>query len=594
MSDTQHINNELGTPEVVWNLADLYTSAEDSQFLSDINWCEGEAKAIGETYRGTLSTLDAQQLLALVIRLEKLETCLAKLSTYAFLNFTTQVDNESAGALYQKIHELTTHCGKETVFFELEWNEIDEKKCAALLTAPQLEKYNHYLNSLRRYRPHQLEEIEERLLIETKTVGRKSWTTLFEKVIGNLRFGDKGRTEEEVLSDLYHQDRTTRRQAAAELTQGLQSQNHILTHIYNTLAAEKMVTDRLRKHHTWVSSMNLDNQVDNRTVETLIDAVTGRYDIVSRYYTLKARLLDLDTLYDYDRYAPLPALPHTSISWSRCRDMVLASFYDFSDKMGAIAETFFTQSWIHAPLLSAKRGGAFAHPCVPDAHPFVLVNYTGTLRDVSTVAHELGHGVHQVLAAQTGYFNSDTPLVLAETASVFAEMLVFKSQLEAIDDTSEQQAFICQKLESVFATVFRQVAMNRFEQKMHVGRKEHGELSSDQLNSYWIQTQQEMFQESVTLRDDYQIWWSYIPHFLATPGYVYSYAFGELLVLALYGLYQKQGNEFVEKYVSLLASGGSASPYELMKPFAIELNSPEFWNQGLGVIDTMLQEVEGM
>ena len=279
-------------------------------------------------------------------------------------------------------------------------------------------------------------------------------------------------------------------------------------------------------------------------------------------------------------------------SWDAGKAMVLHSFAAFSENLAAIAERFFTEKWIHAPVLQGKRGGAFAHPCVPEVHPYVMVNYTATLNDVSTVAHELGHGVHQVLAARRGHFNSDTPLVLAETASVFAEMLVFQSQLALLTDPAQKRAFICQKLESIFATVFRQTAMNRFEKRMHEGRRSQGELSSETLSAYWLETQRQMFGDAVTLRPDYGIWWSYIPHFLATPGYVYSYAFGELLVLALYGLYQQQGDSFVALYTELLAAGGSASPYDLVRPFGINLDDPGFWLQGLGVIDQMLQQVE--
>ena len=594
MTQAEELNRALGSDNVIWNLNDLYESPESTEFINDSRWCEQEAKNIGESYHGAVAGLGAGRLLELVRRNERLDTRLGKLATFAFLNFTTRIDNEAAGALYQKIQELVSRCEKETVFFALEWNTIEDETVNSLLEGSQLAKYRHYLKILRRYRPHQLKEIEEQLLIETKTVRRTSWNTLFEKVIGNLRFGALERTEEEVLSDLYHPERTVRETAAGELTAGLKSQNHVLTHIYNTLAAEKMISDRLRNHRQWVSSMNLDNQIQDDTVDALIGSVTGRYDIVGRYYRLKAQLLELDRLYDYDRYAPLPALPKHSISWQRCSEMVLASFYEFSEQSGEIAEQFFTRSWIHAPVLNGKRGGAFAHPCVPEVHPYVMVNYTGTLRDVSTVAHELGHGVHQVLAARNGYYNSDTPLVLAETASVFAELLVFKSQLEILQGKKEKQAFICQKLESVFATVFRQVAMNRFEQLMHEGRRNQGELSNEQFCTFWMQTQQEMFQDSVTLREDYRVWWSYIPHFLATPGYVYSYAFGELLVLALYGIYQQEGKSFVDKYLGLLAAGGSGSPYELLQPFGIDLNSAEFWEKGLAVIDSMLVEVEQM
>ena len=594
MTESASVNHALGTEQIIWKLSDLYQSADGQEFGSDVQWCEEEAAAIANTYRGQVSTVSPKELFSLVLRLEKLQTRLGRLATWAFLNFTTQVDNEDAGALYQKIHELVNRCEKDTVFFELEWNRLENEVVEPLLNASELSSYRHYLLMMRRYKPHQLEEIEERLLIEKKSVGRNSWTTLFEKVIGHLRFGEKGRTEEEVLSDLYHNNRSVRKQAADDLTAGLKSQEHILTHIYNTLAADKMITDRLRSHRAWISSMNLDNQIDDRTVETLVAAVTGRYDIVSRYYRFKAKLTGLEELYDYDRYAPLPALPTTTINWNGCADIVLGAFGDFSGTMKDIARKFFDDGWIHAPVRQGKRGGAFAHPCIPEVHPYVMVNYTGTLRDVSTVAHELGHGVHQVLAAGKGYFNSDTPLVLAETASVFAELLVFKAQLDLIEKVQEKQAFICQKIESVFATVFRQVAMNRFEQLMHEGRRTAGELGSGQLGDFWMQTQQEMFGDSVQLRDDYRCWWSYIPHFLATPGYVYSYAFGELLVLSLYNIYLDQGDSFVSNYIELLAAGGSDTPYNLLKPFNIDLNDPSFWEQGLAVIDRMMDEIEAL
>lgn len=586
------MTDELGVSGVLWNLGDLYGNEEDSALEADIQWCIEEAQALRGRFRGQVATLGAKDLLGLVVRLEALDCRITRLATFAFLNFTTQMENSRAGALEQRIEELASLCKKDVVFFELEWNVIPSEIAAGLLAALELAGYKHYLEALRRYLPHQLSEPEESLLLEYAPVGRSSWNTLFDKVLSGLRFGEKKRVEEEVLTDLHHQDREVRRQAADELTAGLQGQSHILTHIFNTLAADKMIDDRLRRHESWVHSMNLDNELTDATVETLVQSVTSRYDIVQRYYRVKKELLHLDELTDYDRYAPLPALPSQMIGWDECKSMVLHSFEDFSGELAAIAERFFAESWIHAPVLSGKRGGAFAHPCVPEVHPYVMVNYTGTLNDVSTVAHELGHGVHQVLAAGRGHFNSDTPLVLAETASVFAEMLVFQSQLALLTDAAQKRAFICQKLESIFATVFRQTAMNRFEKLMHEGRRNKGELSSELLSEYWLQTQHQMFGDSVTLRTDYGIWWSYIPHFLATPGYVYSYAFGELLVLALYGLYQQHGDSFVALYTELLAAGGSASPYELLKPFGINLDDPGFWLQGLGVIDQMLRQVE--
>lgn len=592
MATTNDLNDSLGTSEILWNLGDLYSGSGDSKLQSDIDWSLQEASSIREKYYSRVSSLDENDLLRLVIRLEDLDCALTRLGTFSFLNFTTQMDNAEAGALDQKIRELYSKCGTETIFFELEWNRLEDTEVTQLLESKTLSRYRHYLETLRRYRPHQLTEPEEKLLLEKEAVGRSSWTTLFNKVLSSYKFGEKKRTEEEVLTDLYNESREVRQTAAGDMTEGLQANNHILTHIFNTLAADKMITDRLRQHSSWVSSMNLHNQLQDRTVDTLVAAVTSRYDIVARYYEVKKQLLGLEELVDYDRYAPLPKLPQKKIDWSSCRDTVLSSFADFSPRMAEIAEMFFSRSWIHAPLADAKRGGAFAHPCVPKVHPYVLVNYTGNLRDVSTVAHELGHGIHQVLAGQQGHYNSDTPLPLAETASVFAELLVFNSQLALLDSEEEKRAFICQKLESIFATVFRQTAMNRFEQLMHDNRREKGELSSEQLSEYWLSTQRAMFGDSVRLRDEYGIWWSYIPHFLSTPGYVYSYAFGELLVLALYNKYQQEGDDFVEKYQQLLTAGGSDSPYTLLEPFGIDLNSQEFWLDGLTVIDQMLAKVE--
>lgn len=592
MAGNNSLNEVLGTTDVIWNLQDLYLSEKDAQLLADINWCKQEALDIKTTYYSRVASLSGKDFKCLVVRMETLDCSLSKLATFSFLNFATQMDNSEAGALDQKIRELHSECGSLTIFFELEWNSLDDTIATSLLDQDTLAQYRHYLQTLRKNRPHQLSEIEEKILLEKEIVGRRSWTTLFNKVLSSYKFGSRQRTEEEVLTDLYNPDRETRKTAAAELTEGLQTNSHILTHIFNTLAADKMVTDRLRKHSSWVSSMNLHNELHDTTVDTLVQAVTSRYDIVSRYYNLKKELLGLSSLQDYDRYAPLPALPSMQISWNSSQETVLKTFSAFSPQMAIIAKDFFDKKWIHGPIATGKRGGAFAHPCVPEVHPYVMVNYAGSLRDVSTVAHELGHGIHQVLASEVGHYNSDTPLPLAETASVFAELLVFNSQLDQLKQEDEKRAFICQKLESIFATVFRQTAMNRFEHLMHEGRREKGELSAEQLSEFWMTTQQQMFGDSVKLGKDYGCWWSYIPHFLSTPGYVYSYAFGELLVLALYGIYQKEGDSFVEKYINLLKSGGSLSPYELMEPFNIDLDSADFWHNGLDVIDKLLQRVE--
>ena len=582
----------LHVESVVWNLGDLYSGADDPQLSADMSHCATQADALQNKYADTVASLSAEELAELLGLLEENDALLGKLSTYAFLNFTTQTKSAEASALLQKIEDLAAEVGRKTIFFRLEWNRLKESPAQSILAVSSMDTYRYYLQALRRFAPHQLSRSEEELLQQYGPVGRNAWTLLFDKIMANMKFGEEGRAEEEVLSDLYAAERSVRSQAAQDMTRGLEENLHILTHIFNTLAGEKMITDRVRKYPSWCAQMDLDNGLESHTVETLVQVVVSRYDLVEKYYQLKKDLLALDTLYDFDRYAPVPTPGGGQrLDWLQCRDMVLESFAAFSPKMYEIALLFFEKEWIHAPVMDGKRGGAFAHPCVPDAHPYVMVNYTGGMRDVATVAHELGHGVHQYLAAEQGLYNSDTPLVLAETASVFAEFLVFKKQLQSFESAAEKRAFICQKIESVFATVFRQVAMNRFEHAMHTQRREQGELAAEDFSQIWIETQTSMFGDSVQLTDEYRIWWSYIPHFLSTPGYVYSYAFGELLVLSLYSQYEQQGDAFVEKYLNLLQSGGKNSPYTLLAPFGIDLDQPEFWQGGMQVIENLLTEV---
>ncbi len=591
LSETQ---GKLDSEDVIWNLKELYSGSNDHALIEDIHFCQQKAADLADKYSGKLSDLESEELLALIIELEEVETIISKLGTYAYLNFTTQTGNQEGSALLQKIEEVSAEVGQKLVFFKLEWNTLSTTDAQKHLTCSVLNKYQHYLKAMRRFAPYQLSTKEEELLQSLSPIGRNSWNLLFDKLMGQLRFGETGKTEEEVLSELHHPQRQVRKNAAGEMTAELQKNNHLLAHIFNTLASEKMIVDRLRGYSSWSREINLTNELEDKTVETLITAVTSRYSSVEQYYKYKKDILGYEELFDYDRYAPIPGGDSSLISWGKCRDIVIESFSDFSQQAGEIVSDFFTKKWIHAPIIEGKRGGAFAHPCVPDVHPYIMVNYAGTMRDVSTVAHELGHGMHQVLAAEQGFYNSDTSLVLAETASVFAEFLVFKTQLKLIDSVEEQRAFICQKLESIFATVFRQVAMNRFEHQMHTRRREQGELSTSVFGAVWLQTQSSMFGDSVTLTEDYGSWWSYIPHFLSTPGYVYSYAFGELLVLALYSLYQQEGESFVTKYLGLLSSGGSRSPYELLEPFGIDLNDPQFWQGGLDIIESLFDTLTGL
>jgi len=592
MTTTIQANIQLGTAPVLWDLDALYPSPDGPEMQRDMFRCRELAETLAAEVAGRVADLDAAGLNRVVERLETIDSLLARLGAFAFLHFITQTGDAAASALLQQVEELEAVVGKLTVFFRLEWNRLDEAAAQGRLQQPALHRYRHYLEVMRQSAPHQLGSQEEELLQEFKPVGRSAWNVLFEKLFGQLRFGPRGRTEEEVLSDLYHSDREVRRNGAAELTEGLRTNLHLLTHVFNTLAAEKMITDRLRRYPAWDSAINLANELEDRTVGTLIETVVSRYDIVHRYYRLKRRLLGCGELFDYDRYAPVPGGEEDPVSWGQCREVILEAFAGFSPEMAGVAERFFNEQWIHAPILQGKRGGAFAHPCVPETHPCILVNYTGNQRDVATVAHELGHGIHQYLAAAQGFYNSDTSLVLAETASVFAELLVFKAQVGRMVAPETRRAFLCQKLESIFATVFRQVAMNRFEAAMHNGRRQQGELATEQLSAFWLETQRPMFGDSVTLRSEYGIWWAYISHFLGTPGYVYSYAFGELLVLALYARYLEEGDGFVASYLHLLRAGGNGSPYELLRPFGVDLNDVGFWQGGLDLIGQMVAEAE--
>ncbi|MER2600142.1 MAG: M3 family oligoendopeptidase [Caldilineales bacterium] len=589
MTDTQL----TGAEGIAWNLADLYTAIDDPAINADLDHCDAEAAALNQDYRGRVGTLSTAELAALLTRFEALVERSGRLGSYAGLHWSQNTEDAARGALLQRISERGARISQELVFLELELANAAEAQAARWLDDPALARWHHWLEMVRIFRPHLLSEAEEKLLTEKAVTGREAWGRFFEEAHGAMRYQLDGETltRDQLLSKLYGGDRALRRRAAEALTAGLRPMQRTNAYIFNTLLADKASDDRLRGYASWISARNLANEVGDAVVDTLVRSVTGRYDLVGRYYSLKRRLLGLDELTDYDRYAPLPAADHT-YTWETARSIVLEAYARFHPLLAETAGLFFTQSWIDAPPRPGKSGGAFSHGTVPSAHPYILLNYEGHARDVMTLAHELGHGVHQKLSGIQGVLQADTPLTTAETASVFGEMLVFQDLMAKESDPAARLALLTAKIEDSIATAFRQVSMNRFEEAIHTARREEGELTVERFSELWMETQRAMFGDSVTITENYSLWWSYVPHFISTPGYVYAYAFGELLVLALYARYQQQGADFPARYLAMLSAGGSQWPHDLVRPLGVDLTDPQFWNNGLSLLEALIEQAE--
>ena len=579
--------------DVRWNLTDLHDAPADVK--ASLETAQDEAEAFAARYRGTVANCSAADLRKALEAYEAINDRLGRAYAYAYLRWSTDTNDAERGALLQHVRERYTRINQQLIFFELEWANLDPERADALLDAEVLADYKHYLELEQLRREHLLSEPEEKVLSEKSVTGRSAWNRFFDETMGAARFTLDGETltQQQILTKLYAPDRDLRRHAAKAFTEGLLEHKHALTFVFNTILADKASNDRLRNYDHWLQSRNMANEVDDETVDALIQAVTSNYDLVARFYRLKQRLLGLDELYDYDRYAPIRKAD-TTYEWTQAREMVLDAYGDFHPQMGTTATKFFEEDWIDAALAPGKRSGAFSHGTVPSAHPYVLLNYSGQSRDVQTLAHELGHGVHQFLARKQGVLQSGTPLTTAEMASVFGEMLVFQRLMRREDDRQNRLAMLISKIDDTLATVFRQVAMNRFEQRIHTARREEGELAPEQLDRLWMETQEAMFAGSVTLGDHYAHWWSYIPHFVHTPGYVYAYAFGELLVLAMYARYQDEGAAFADKYMDLLRAGGSDWPHDLVSKLGIDLTDLSFWDQGLAQIDHLIAQAEDL
>jgi oligoendopeptidase F len=599
---------------------ELQATAWDLEPLVDGEGPDGVQRRLAEAleraqkfagrYAGKLGELDSERLREAMQELATIHDLVGRAGTYAALRFSTDTADPANGALLQVAQERGTAIETTLLFFDLEWAALEDARAEELLAGEGLEFCRHHLRNVRRYRDHLLSEPEEKILAEKSLTGAGAWTRLFEeltsaievKLPGEDSTGDaeaqraaSGAGEkvalDVALSRLSLPDREARRSTAQAVTEALAPGLRTRAFLFNTLLADKGIDDRLRSYPHWLAARNLANEASDESVAALIEAVRGRYEIPRRWYRLKARLLGVQRLADYDRMASVSE-DEVSFPFARAREIVLDCYSSFSPELGDVARRFFDERRIDAPVRPAKRGGAFCASAVPSVEPYVLLNYTARRRDVLTLAHELGHGVHFSLAARQGIFHQGTPLTLAETASVFGETVVFSRLLEEDSSPASRLALLAENLEDTIATVFRQVAMNRFEDLVHTARREEGELSVPRFGELWADSQSELLGDSVELTEGYRSWWSYIPHFIGSPGYVYAYAYGQLLALSVYERYEQTGAELVPRYLQLLAAGGSRSPEELGQIVGIDLADPGFWDAGLDLVERQLREAE--
>ncbi len=587
---------DFGTlPE--WNLDDLYPGEDAPALKRDIDWLKTECAAFAADYEGKLASLDAAGLLAALHRYERIEQVGGRLGSYSGLRYYQNTTDAGRAKFFSDIRTVLTDATAPLVFFTLELNRIDDAALDATLAAdPALARYKPWFDRVRAMKPYQLSDELEKFLHDKSVVGTAAWNQLFDETMAGLSFDVAGETLglEPTLTLLTDTDRTRREAAARALAVVFKARQPLFARITNTLAKEKEISDRWRKLPTPQMARHLSNDVEPEVVQALRDAVVAAYPRLShRYYALKAKWLGLDKLQVWDRNAPLPESDETKVSWDEARETVLSAYAGFDPRMAEIAAPFFDKGWIDAPAKPGKAPGAFAHPTVTDAHPYVLLNYLGKKRDVMTLAHELGHGVHQVLAAGQGELLASTPLTLAETASVFGEMLTFRKLLAETTDPKLKKALLASKVEDMINTVVRQIAFYDFECRLHAARA-GGELTPDQINAIWMEVTHESLGPTFEFMDGYETFWSYIPHFIHSPFYVYAYAFGDGLVNALYAVYEESGPGFQDKYFAMLRAGGSQHHKALLAPFGLDASDPKFWDKGIGLIDGMIGELEAM
>jgi len=582
-----------GAETVRWDLSDLFASPTDAVLEATLARALERAKAFEATYKGKVATLEPPDFAAMMRQLEENEEEATKPEVYAYLLHSQNTQDPAAGRLLARVREAAAERGSHGVFFTLELAKVTDEHAAKLYAHPEAARYKHTVEEARKFRPHQLSEPEERVLTEFSPVGDSAWNRLFEELCAGIRVELDGRelALEEALTMLREPDRELRRSASHAITGALGRDIRTRGYIFNVILQEKAIDDRLRHFPSWISSRNLANETSDAAVQALVDAVTGRYDVCVRYYRVKKRLLGVGDLYEWDRYAPVGQVTR-DLTWDDAKELVLGSFNRFSPRAGALVEDFFKNGWIDAPVVPGKAGGAYCMPVTPRQHPYVMLNFTGKLRDALTLAHELGHGLHDRLASKQHIFDFQPPLTLAETASVFAEALTFDRIMAEEKDPKVRLAMLCNQCEDAFSTVFRQVAFNRYEDACHTMRRTEGELSAEQLGELFNAKLQPMFGDALILTDEYRGWWSYIEHFLHTPGYVYAYAFGNLLAMSVYHRHLEKGPDFVEDYLEFLAAGGSTRPDELVRRLGMDITDPGFWDAGLKILDGMVTEVE--
>jgi len=577
-----------------WDLSDLYSGRDSEALKRDLVQLASDAEAFRERYQGHLADLSGAALGAAIETYERLQEQSGRIIGYASLVHAGDLADSEIGRFFQTMQERINAVSTTLLFFTLGLNRINDADLAAKQADPALARYRPWLRDTRAFRPHQLSDEIEKLLHEKYVTGRAAWTRLFDETIANLRFpiGDKELTEAEALNLLSDRDRETRHEAALVIGDVLGKNARTFALITNTLAKDKEIEDRWRRFARPISSRNLANFVEDEVVDALIAAVRDSYPrLAHRYYKLKAGWFGVAQLPFWDRNAPLPEDEDREIPWCEAEETVLSAYGALSPELAAIGRRFFAGRWIDAPVRPGKASGAFAHPTVPSAHPYLLLNYQGRVRDVMTLAHELGHGVHQVLAAKQGYLMADTPLTLAETASVFGETLTFRSLLAREIDPRRRKIMLAAKVEDMLNTVVRQIAFASFEIKVHDERRE-AELTPDKLGEIWLEVQRESLGPALSLDDPYRYYWTYIPHFIHTPFYVYAYAFGDCLVNSLYAVYQDAHQGFAEKYLELLKAGGTLRHGDLLAPFGLDAADPSFWSKGLSVIAGFIDELE--